>query len=85
MDHLHESMFTALIDDKVDFVSLFLNEGLKLKDFLTVDVLCSLYAGVSHFHSCFPAHAEVVEGYFAPVKMISPLLDPYLFCGNSWM
>lgn len=46
MDHLHESMFTALIDDKVDFVSLFLNEGLKLKDFLTVDVLCSLYAGL---------------------------------------
>ena len=47
MEDLHESMFTALIDDKVDFVALFLNEGLKLKHFLTVDVLSSLYAGVS--------------------------------------
>ena len=47
MEDLYESMFTALIDDKVDFVSLFINEGLKLKKFLTVDVLCSLYAGVS--------------------------------------
>jgi len=46
MEHLTESMFTALMDDKVDFVLLFLNEGLKLKDFLTVDVLCSLYAGL---------------------------------------
>ena len=42
-------MLTALMDNKVDFVSLFLNEGLKLRDFLTVDVLCSLYAGVSIF------------------------------------
>ena len=50
MEHLTESMFTALMDDKVDFVLLFLNEGLKLKDFLTVDVLCSLYAGVSLFY-----------------------------------
>ena len=50
MDDLHESMMTALMDNKVDFVSLFLNEGLKLKDFLTVDILCSLYAGVSLFH-----------------------------------
>ena len=44
-------MLTALMDNKVDFVSLFLNEGLKLRDFLTVDVLCSLYAGVSIFYS----------------------------------
>ena len=50
MEHLTESMFTALMDDKVDFVLLFLNEGLKLKDFLTVDVLCSLYTGVSIFY-----------------------------------
>ncbi|XP_065053971.1 transient receptor potential cation channel subfamily M member-like 2 isoform X2 [Rhopilema esculentum] len=54
MEHLHESMFTALIDDKVDFVSLFINEGVKMKDFLTVDLLCSLYAAL-------PRNAPVMQ------------------------
>lgn len=64
MDHLHESMFTALIDDKVDFVVLFLNEGLKLKNFLTVDILCSLYAGVSYSKTLH---------YFLYYQFLSPL------------
>ena len=47
-------MITALIDNKPDFVQLFLNEGLSLRQFLTLDVLLDLYAGVSLINSYSP-------------------------------
>ena len=39
-------MQTALIENKVDFVQLFLDSGLKLAKFLTVGRLEDLYQGV---------------------------------------
>eukprot|EP00794_Sanderia_malayensis_P003485 gene3485-3983_t len=43
-EELSGCMFTALIDNKPDFVLLFLDEGLQMKKFLTVEILCYLYA-----------------------------------------
>ena len=42
-------MVTALVDDKPDFVKLFFNEGLSLRQFLTVEVLISLYEQVINY------------------------------------
>ena len=36
-------MFTALVQDRVDFVKLFLDNGVELKRFLTVKRLYHLY------------------------------------------
>ncbi|XP_069123673.1 transient receptor potential cation channel subfamily M member-like 2 isoform X2 [Argopecten irradians] len=41
---LHDAMTTALIQDKKAFVELFLENGVELKDFLTVKNLWNLYA-----------------------------------------
>lgn len=40
-------MLTALLDDKADFVRLFLENGLSMREFLTVDRLTTLYRSVS--------------------------------------
>ena len=45
---LEKAMVTALIDDKPDFVKLLFNEGLSLRQFLTAEVLVSLYDKVTH-------------------------------------
>ena len=42
-------MLTALLDDKTEFVELFLQNGLSMREFLSPQILCQLYAGVSHF------------------------------------
>lgn len=46
-DDLHNPMLTALLDDKADFVRLFLENGLSMREFLTVEHLCVLYRSVS--------------------------------------
>ncbi len=40
-------MLTALLDDKADFVRLFLENGLSMREFLTVERLSVLYKSVS--------------------------------------
>ena len=40
-------MLTALLDDKADFVRLFLESGLSMREFLTVERLGVLYRSVS--------------------------------------
>ena len=40
-------MLTALLDDKADFVRLFLESGLSMREFLTVERLRILYRSVS--------------------------------------
>ena len=44
---LYETMFTALVQDRVDFVQLFMDNGVDLKRFLTVQRLRDLYDDVS--------------------------------------
>ena len=44
---LSESMSMALVQDRVDFVQLFLDSGVELKKFLTVKRLRDLYDDVS--------------------------------------
>lgn len=39
-------MLTALLDDKTEFVELFLQNGLSMREFLSPQILCQLYAGV---------------------------------------
>ncbi|XP_028404438.1 transient receptor potential cation channel subfamily M member 2-like isoform X2 [Dendronephthya gigantea] len=46
-EDLHNPMLTALVDDKADFVRLFLENGLSMREFLTVDRLSTLYRSVS--------------------------------------
>lgn len=41
-------MLTALLDDKADFVELFLSNGLSMSEFLSTEILCQLYAAVSY-------------------------------------
>ena len=43
---LDEAMFTALIQDKDEFVNLFIDSGLNLRKFLTVQRLYDLYKDV---------------------------------------
>ena len=40
-------MLAALLDDKTEFVELFLRSGLSMREFLTPQILCQLYTGVS--------------------------------------
>ena len=40
-------MLAALLDDKTEFVELFLQNGLSMREFLTPQILCQLYTGVS--------------------------------------
>ena len=44
---LYEAMFTALVQDRMDFVQLFIDNGVDLKRFLTVRKLRDLYDDVS--------------------------------------
>ncbi len=44
---LYEAMFTALVQDRVDFVQLFIDSGVDLKRLLTVRRLRDLYDDVS--------------------------------------
>ena len=44
---LDDAMYMALINDRPDFVQLFLENGLSLKDFLTLRVMIKLYNEVS--------------------------------------
>ncbi|CAB4001045.1 transient receptor potential cation channel subfamily M member 2-like, partial [Paramuricea clavata] len=46
-EDLHNPMLTALLDEKADFVRLFLENGLSMMEFLTVERLCVLYRSVS--------------------------------------
>nr|XP_047136370.1 transient receptor potential cation channel subfamily M member-like 2 [Hydra vulgaris] len=46
VEWLYESMFTALSDNKPDFVELFFEEGLNLKFYLKMNELLNLYNGV---------------------------------------
>jgi len=39
-------MTAALLDNKFDFVKLFLREGINLKSFLTIETLLTLYREV---------------------------------------
>ena len=45
-------MLTALLDDKADFVRLFLENGLSMREFLTVERLCVLYRSVGTVQYC---------------------------------
>lgn len=45
--NLYEAMFTALVQDRIDFVQLFLDCGVDLKRFLTKLNLRELYDDVS--------------------------------------
>lgn len=45
-------MVTALLDDKADFAELFLHSGLSMSEFLSVETLCQLYAGVGIIFLC---------------------------------
>jgi hypothetical protein len=45
-------MLTALLDDKADFVRLFLESGLSMREFLTVERLGVLYRSVSGIKHC---------------------------------
>uniref|UniRef100_A0A8C6UEA6 Transient receptor potential cation channel, subfamily M, member 2 n=1 Tax=Neogobius melanostomus TaxID=47308 RepID=A0A8C6UEA6_9GOBI len=42
-EQLHKAMFTALVGNKPDFVSLLLENGVSLRDFLQKETLCDLY------------------------------------------
>ena len=44
---LYNAMFTALVQDRADFVQLFLDNGVDLKRFLTTRTLWNLYCNVS--------------------------------------
>ena len=47
MQALYEAMFTAMVQNRVDFVQLFLDNGVELKEFLNVRRLRELYDEVS--------------------------------------
>jgi len=44
---LNDAMMTALIQNRTDFVRLFMDNGVELKDFLDIKNLWNLYANVS--------------------------------------
>ena len=44
---LYDALFTALLQDKMDFVQLFIDNGVDLKRFLTYRRLRDLYDDVS--------------------------------------
>ena len=44
---LYDAMFTALVQDRTDFVQLFMENGVSLKKFLSIETLWNLYANVS--------------------------------------
>lgn len=44
---LYDAMFTALVQDRPDFVHLFLDNGVDLRKFLTVKTLWNLYCNVN--------------------------------------
>ena len=44
---LYDAMFTALVQDRVDFVQLFLENGVNMKKFLSIETLWNLYGNVS--------------------------------------
>ena len=56
---LSNPMLAALLDDKTGFVELFLQNGLSLREFLTPQILCQLYSGVS---SITPASSYITLG-----------------------
>ena len=43
---LYDAMFTALVQNRADFVQLFLDNGVDLKRFLTTRTLWNLYCNV---------------------------------------
>lgn len=45
-ESLRDPMLAALLDDKTEFVELFLRNGLSMREFLTPQILCQLYTGV---------------------------------------
>ncbi|KAL9966190.1 hypothetical protein ACROYT_G024228 [Oculina patagonica] len=45
-ESLSNPMLAALLDDKTEFVELFLQNGLSMREFLTPQILCQLYTGV---------------------------------------
>ena len=51
MPHIqYDAMFTALVQDRVDrvdFVQLFMENGVSIKKFLSIETLWNLYANVS--------------------------------------
>ena len=55
---LDDAMFTALVQDRTDFVQLFLDNGVDLKRFLTIRRLRDLYDDVIKFihQSLFSFH-----------------------------
>ena len=50
---LYDAMFTALVQNRADFVQLFLDSGVDLKKFLTVKTLWNLYCNVSFLYLPF--------------------------------
>ncbi|KAL3875814.1 hypothetical protein ACJMK2_033729, partial [Sinanodonta woodiana] len=50
-DLLYHAMFTALVQDRVDFVQLFLDCGVSFSKFLSIDTLWNLYAYPLFNHS----------------------------------
>lgn len=44
---LNDAMLVALVQDKCNFVKLFMENGLELKEFLDIKNLWNLYANVS--------------------------------------
>ena len=58
---LYDAMFTALVQNRADFVQLFLDNGVDLKRFLTTRTLWNLYCNVGTFLMCVYVHALVSE------------------------
>ena len=73
-------MLTALLDDKADFVELFLSNGLSMSEFLSAEILCQLYAGV-RLSISFDIHLSDLSATFTGEGASSSLLVPLeTFC-----
>ena len=60
MDALEDAMMDALVNNRVEFVKLLLENGVSMSRFLTTTRLLELYKGVStkHFNFWFFNHSK---------------------------
>ena len=68
---LFESMTAALLDNKFEFVELFLNEGLNVKNFLTLTELETLYNSIPQVSAIRP----LIDEFLYRSKPDSPKVD----------
>ena len=74
-EQLSGPMLTALLDDKADFVELFLSNGLSMSEFLSTEILCQLYAGV-RLSISFDIHLSDLSANLIGQEGSSSLLVP---------